>query len=1540
MRNRQISPNIFTGGIDQDSDPRVISNNDYVDATDIINGYGGQLGAIIFPRGNSKITYTLPAGVNAVIACLEDKQTSSALIFIYNSNDDHQIIWWQPNVPLQQVRVVASGAALNFSLTGFVGQGQSSIVDGQWAYWTDARYLQEELRNNPPREFNFQTADVWNKDKKYEIYVGLPGEGQFADGNEYIFVITGSGGELINLDFFADGTYFNDPVGGLDWLYGQFVASGMASYLEVEKCDCGLKLTLLYDQIPDNDGSYVLTLTMVSATQGDIVLVGTNFYPDPLESYHLDMVKQPAHCAPTATYITDSSTNVNNVMSLCAQFRVRYIYWNGTRSAWSPISNVALNTNLQGEILESLNAIEVDFSDDRLKDPSWLFLIRAVEVAFRDGNTGDFMLIDRYDVCDIGIQKQKITFLNDKLYNAVESDDLSTSVDTQVLKLFDSIPTRCGALHMAADMNGNNRMFLGACDELYDNPDCVELTVTAEEWDDECLINVRGTVEIINNAAYPDADPDYSAYPMGGFVVYLAGTNYFAISQNPADGSGDGSFLIPDVPRGKYILRVASYKCSNTDDLGVRYNLTNGLEWQRTSAPVVDCAGAVAGGLNQWEREIDLTTVVDELDLDTASGYGPVQVLNAHYSTRDSAVSSGADVTNLFEFYLLDNNALDTDADTRIAAYNCERQMVHYNNGTTVDLDTDHNGYVYKMEVYVKGSPAFDATITVENIDTIPLKLIIYRGDYLQMYNDTLVETDDPGIVYQSYSGGNYFIINKDEVFTDRKRVLQATILDGAGNPLSDCLAFYSRTTRTMVTGPEGIARILCYGPWDNSFRDDDYLFVNYPDDMCYTEYPDDNPVLVTDFQIFYFVGGPNLQPKEVPFSFGLIGGIPANTRFLKAGGVYEFGIVYEDEANRTPGVVKGATLRVPFHTNGLKRYQARWSINSIPPDWAHHYRIVRTRNAIHQSYVQWSVGEVQYVRIPSDIAAPENTTFNAGDATHILFKIPVKDPNSTDDSLTLFWQQDGQEGYYPKQGDVVRLILNDEGLPVNTGTYIYQSPIVGVYINVGGEVFAIVNADFGLLEVRPGFLVEYMTPRTSVEDIYYEGGEDCYDIQFPYSDARLHLGPLQNQVTSGTPPVSSQPAEGMYTGGDTYWRRQLFTDTAAYITEHATNNRLQTIPCEDIGRAFLFVPDAKRVFFYNRIRFSGKYVPNTTVNELCSYGSLDYQDINRQFGHIMWLGYVNSVLLAVCQFKVQPIYLGQGQMLDVAGDVTVGRSDRIMNIGQPSVSSLGSQNPESIILEDGHVYAWDGYNGVPWFYSQAGVLPINNKTIKYFRDLARTRNENNPDIVLGGFDRRHGLYILAGASSAKSSPFTIAYDVVKNQWTSRFSFQPEMMGRVGQEFVTFKSGELWRHHVNSNYANWYGVQYKPTVKFVANTPPGNVKLFFSMRVVTNRLWSAPVITIPRNMDYNTGMLSRLKVNKFQKYEGEIFADFLRDMNDTSPQFLAISNLALRQATALLSGRNLRGEVLIVTLEADNGAVATELQRVDVYYVPSEETNT
>jgi len=458
-KTRQISPNVFVGGLNVDADPHITPNEDYIDATDIINGYGGQIGAIMFPRGNTKVAYTLPgvAADNKCIGCIEDKQTQSAIIFIYNANDEHRVLWWKPLDPLSQIRLLGEGSVFNFSSTQFISQ--AAVVDGKLVYWVDGQVIQGVMRGNPPRELDAETADVTDKDRKYELYAGIPGEDQFQAGNEYTFKITNGTDILMEVTFTADGTYENDPSGGLEWLNTELAGSSLGPYLSLHFCECKLEISVLTEMVPE--GYNILELTMVSATNGDIVLVGINFYPTPLQAFHLDLVKQPAHCAPSAEFVRSALTPLNNVEGICAQFIVRYIYRTGARSAWSPVSNIALNTDLSGGIIPSLNAIDVDFTDERLSDPAWLFMIRAVEVAFRDGNTNEFKLIDRFDVCEIGIQRQKITFLNDKLYQNVESDDLSTGVDTQVLKPFDSVPLISGALAIGADNNGNNLQFLG-----------------------------------------------------------------------------------------------------------------------------------------------------------------------------------------------------------------------------------------------------------------------------------------------------------------------------------------------------------------------------------------------------------------------------------------------------------------------------------------------------------------------------------------------------------------------------------------------------------------------------------------------------------------------------------------------------------------------------------------------------------------------------------------------------------------------------------------------------------------------------------------------------------------------------------------------------------------------------------------------------------------------------------------------------------------------------------------------------------------------
>ena len=85
-------------------------------------------------------------------------------------------------------------------------------------------------------------------------------------------------------------------------------------------------------------------------------------------------------------------------------------------------------------------------------------------------------------------------------------------------------------------------------------------------------------------------------------------------------------------------------------------------------------------------------------------------------------------------------------------------------------------------------------------------------------------------------------------------------------------------------------------------------------------------------------------------------------------------------------------------------------------------------------------------------------------------------------------------------------------------------------------------------------------------------------------------------------------------------------------------------------------------------------------------------------------------------------------------------------------------------------------------------------------------------------------------------------------------------------------------------------------------------------------------------------MRSRLKDNRFASYEGHLNADFLRDMNDTSAEFRAITDPLAREVAALLRGRLLRGEVLVVRLRNSSPGEDFILQRIDIGFAMSEET--
>lgn len=173
----------------------------------------------------------------------------------------------------------------------------------------------------------------------------------------------------------------------------------------------------------------------------------------------------------------------------------------------------------------------------------------------------------------------------------------------------------------------------------------------------------------------------------------------------------------------------------------------------------------------------------------------------------------------------------------------------------------------------------------------------------------------------------------------------------------------------------------------------------------------------------------------------------------------------------------------------------------------------------------------------------------------------------------------------------------------------------------------------------------------------------------------------------------------------------------------------------------------------------------------------------------------------------------------------------------------------------------------------------------------------------------------------------TISFNTASKKWGCQYSFLPELMARFGNEFFTFKNGELWLQNSNPVCNNFYDVQYVSKVKLYANLNPTTKKLYYNMRVKSNKVWFCPtiddIIIYPYEGKPN-GMKSRLKRNKFVPLYGDWFAEFLRNAID--PRFVVT-------ADALLGGDELRGEVMEITLTNDD-TVDVTLFEIDIQTAP------
>jgi hypothetical protein len=1584
-----LDEKLFFAGLNTDDEDRGLENGDYRHALNTeISGYlNAAVGVAEKDRGNNQVLYTLPAGTNTCIGSCRDEIGNRIYFFIHNSNGNHGI--YEYNRVDRVVYEVFIGSILGFSLASRINH--CNVVNGKLLYWTDG--------DNPPRKINIEKAKPYNKKRTYNINFG----DQCATGETYSFQVYNPSGVLV--ETFATTVA---GTGGTAYVVAKaIVAQYSSAYVTLTTCGPTVEAEMI------NVGAYTLQCTAYSngfvLLPNQVITVANNFYPTPYVEDFIDRLKYPPHCEPTAEYKYDPSRGVSLVEDRVFQFAVRYIYDDYEKSTLSPHSLIPTYNSGCSATASSGNYIQVDFTEARLNDPDIRSIIKKVDILFKERNDGIWKIAQTLEPDQFGINTNIFNFYNDSVYAAI---DINESV-----KLYDAVPIKCGASEFIG-----NRIFDADITENYDNV-CVDANIDVSYQNANSTgVTIKGLLSVITNRR-STADPmspllgifrepiykfeqatgtskngygfnlayngpfgfnpfnDYEVVAidqykqnlgLDGFVVYLAGTDYYGTStqkpavgfggyQDPATGvvsidknrrgvnnqwddalkivsytSTGGQFqsewFIQGVNPGRYSLRVASHLTTGAD-------IAAGKEiYQKTSTTVMpgSYGGTLLGVANtgQFEAIVDVNAngsvdIYDPFSLtllysSPTGDCGETFICDPAYvkqeinfitppSTVPGYVYAGYYVDG--EQASLPTTLQDGLAETRIPYAGIEAYQIGVP-GFSSDYPTfgvaDHNGFFY-LAAQVASSIYINKTRIGTNTYDNPGILNGTLPSNAVYFYDTFPALNGN----RTTAGATYVVIRLNDPTStqDRRTHITGTIVDQYGNALEGVNVVLATGVfaETDALGQFDIITYLENGVSPTVFR---VLLLSTSNYNClYTisqnQFPYSFDISAGAFN--------NTNPFAITPSFQITVSMQPYNSSFKRGFDGTFGIVYYDRGNRsgTVNTIDPLQLHIPYYTEkdpvtGLVPTGdipvLTWTISSPPPDWATHYQWVRTKNLQVSFFIEWAADSIEYVNEALSTAP----TVNATQAK--LVRISYAN--------LLFYQQQNADSilaYTYQAGDRIRFRSTPNG---NYFTQYLDYKITG--IDTG---YLFIENDSFLSSLASGTIVEiYRSNLITEEKLYYEFGE-CYEV-YELNGVKYHAGPLQNQT-------STQNARGVFKSGDVWYRRRAIpydttTSPQQVITYISDPNISDFYVSNDqnIGRINIENRNTRQIRRERSVRFSEPYVIESYINGLSTFNALDVTSIDKGEGPINKLQKSGRVLLTLQQSQVNSLYINEIIYIDATGSNTLTVSDKVIGSKTPLAGLYGTVNPESVAEYEGRVYFFDKTAGAVLRYAPDGLTPVS--FYKFRKGIQQKASEmssfaSDKTLAIAGFDPMMRKYIVSFQKTDQNISFqdeTVSFSEPLNRWISYYSYTPEEIQCVGIEMITFKEGELWVHD-GPGYANYYGTQYPNQVTVVSNLNSDKVRNFRALATESSHAFHMPVITVPID---GTQMMTRILPNKDRYVEGVYYYVIPKDM--TSPNFPS-------QADAIVNGRDMRGHVISVTLQNDM-ANQVRLYAMNVRYIASE----
>lgn len=133
---------------------------------------------------------------------------------------------------------------------------------------------------------------------------------------------------------------------------------------------------------------------------------------------------------------------------------------------------------------------------------------------------------------------------------------------------------------------------------------------------------------------------------------------------------------------------------------------------------------------------------------------------------------------------------------------------------------------------------------------------------------------------------------------------------------------------------------------------------------------------------------------------------------------------------------------------------------------------------------------------------------------------------------------------------------------------------------------------------------------------------------------------------------------------------------------------------------------------------------------------------------------------------------------------------------------------------------------------------------------------------------------------------YTLTYDEKVKGWTSFYSYIPDMMVNMNNEFYSFKDGQLYIHNkTEGNRNTFYGQSYNTEIEFVANDGPSDVKIFKTIEIEgDSKEWDVTVAT-----DLESGHVNKAD---FENKEGFKYSYIRRNaVDEVKTELLSVQGI-------------------------------------------------